>query len=234
VSRTPDDFPGKRIDEGLILLATDLLPTINGEMLYISGSGFFFKEQNNIYGPISNFDMTKQRLYEEKTFSVYTENVSNANNKNMLAILNKGGSGMIVRVTGIKIINTTSNSITGIKASFELKRINGFTGTSNVVIQSHDTFDTVPTTIIAGTGGSVLGEATTALNKWFWSTDEWGVGTLDQEGSQLSTQNTFLWEAKRGSKPYTLRENEGIMLVFRGSSSAGTHDILFEIEVATQ
>lgn len=48
--RTPDDFPGERIEEAIKLLPMSAsLPTVNGEIFYVSGSvsgsGFFFHEE---------------------------------------------------------------------------------------------------------------------------------------------------------------------------------------------
>jgi len=51
--RTPDDFPGERIDESIKLLpVSGTLPSINGEIYYvtgsITGSGFFFFEEGTL------------------------------------------------------------------------------------------------------------------------------------------------------------------------------------------
>lgn len=52
MSRTPDEFPGERIDESILLLPTGSLPTNPGEIFYasgsVSGSGFFFNEEGNV------------------------------------------------------------------------------------------------------------------------------------------------------------------------------------------
>lgn len=50
--RTPDFFPGQRLEEDLRLLATGSLPTQNGQIHYssgtVSGSGFFFMEEGTV------------------------------------------------------------------------------------------------------------------------------------------------------------------------------------------
>jgi hypothetical protein len=51
--RTPDDFPGERIDESIqLLLVSASLPSTDGEIYYVSGSvsgsGFFFHEEGVI------------------------------------------------------------------------------------------------------------------------------------------------------------------------------------------
>lgn len=49
--RTPDSFPGDRLEDVIQFYSGSNLPETPGEMLYasgsVSGSGFFFKEENN-------------------------------------------------------------------------------------------------------------------------------------------------------------------------------------------
>jgi len=51
VSRTPDRFPGTREeDEGVILEPGAVVPTTNGEIRYVTGSGFRFFEEGGEVG----------------------------------------------------------------------------------------------------------------------------------------------------------------------------------------
>jgi hypothetical protein len=43
--QTPDRFPGVREDEGIILESSATLPTVNGELRYVTGVGFRFYEE---------------------------------------------------------------------------------------------------------------------------------------------------------------------------------------------
>ena len=43
--RTPDRFPGEREDEGLLLDPGAIVPTVNGELRYVTGVGFRFYEE---------------------------------------------------------------------------------------------------------------------------------------------------------------------------------------------
>ena len=43
--RTPDRFPGEREDEGLLLDPGAVVPTVNGELRYVTGVGFRFYEE---------------------------------------------------------------------------------------------------------------------------------------------------------------------------------------------
>jgi len=57
--RTPDFFPGERIEEGILFESGSVAPGNSGELLYatgtISGSGFHFNEEGAVYGPVSSF-----------------------------------------------------------------------------------------------------------------------------------------------------------------------------------
>jgi hypothetical protein len=59
--RTPDDFPGIRIDEGISLITTGSYPDASGEIFYVSGSGtgqpgFYFNEEGVVRGLSNGLD----------------------------------------------------------------------------------------------------------------------------------------------------------------------------------
>lgn len=43
--RTPDEFPGERIEESILFLSGSILPDDVGEQTYVSGSGFRFNDE---------------------------------------------------------------------------------------------------------------------------------------------------------------------------------------------
>lgn len=57
--RTPDQFPGERIEESILFESGSTFPIRPGELFYVtgsvSGSGFFFNEENKVSGPISRY-----------------------------------------------------------------------------------------------------------------------------------------------------------------------------------
>lgn len=57
--RTPDQFPGERIEESILFESGSQFPEQSGEVLYatgtISGSGFFFNEEGVVSGPATSF-----------------------------------------------------------------------------------------------------------------------------------------------------------------------------------
>lgn len=56
--RTPDEFPGERIDESVLFISGTFVPAQNGEMAYVSGSGFKFYEEGVVksLGGLSIFE----------------------------------------------------------------------------------------------------------------------------------------------------------------------------------
>lgn len=48
--QTPDRFPGEREDEGILLDADVIYPTVNGEIRYVTGVGFRFFDEGVVTG----------------------------------------------------------------------------------------------------------------------------------------------------------------------------------------
>lgn len=47
--RTPDEFPGERIEDTILLLSGAYVPSKIGEIAYVSGSGFQFLQDDGIH-----------------------------------------------------------------------------------------------------------------------------------------------------------------------------------------
>jgi hypothetical protein len=50
MARTPDEFPGERIDDLVLIDSGTYVPSINGEFAYVSGSGFRFMDEGVLKG----------------------------------------------------------------------------------------------------------------------------------------------------------------------------------------
>lgn len=59
--QTPDRFPGVREDEGIKLAPSDTIPSVDGEIRYVAGSGFRFYDNGEIK-PIAGGSTDFQRL----------------------------------------------------------------------------------------------------------------------------------------------------------------------------
>jgi hypothetical protein len=48
--RTPDEFPGQRIEDSILFVSGSQYPISDGEVTYVSGVGFRFKEEGVVKG----------------------------------------------------------------------------------------------------------------------------------------------------------------------------------------
>lgn len=167
---------------------------------------------------------------ELPTFSVVAGNTAIANNKSMIALQNTGTS--IVRIREIWIINDRTTAVTGIAGTFEVRRIASFTGGVSLTPVAYDTIDSLPAGISVSTGATVASE-TSLLRQGVWSTDEWGPGTLDQEGLDHGLQQIEpFWKQTPNGKALTIRQGQGLHVKFATNSTAGAFNIrlVFTVE----
>ncbi len=176
---------------------------------------------------------------EENTFTVIALGVVIGNNKSMLSIYNPTGSGRTLKLREYYVRNAQTTAVTGVISDFRLLRFNGGTtapsGGTALTPQAHSTDNTLGVGIDCRTGATALGTgaveaaATAALDVMKISSDEWGPGTLDQEGSQQTISNYLPARVKRDStqQPFVIRGNEGIHLKHIVNSTAGSFDIIF-------
>jgi len=165
---------------------------------------------------------------EEKTFVIRSTSTALGNNKSMLSLLNASISSFI-QLKEVYIINVQTSAVTGIIAIFELFRFTGHSAGTLLTPQPYDTADVMDANVTARTGATITGESATSMARWLWSSDEWGPGTLDEEGHEHTFQNLLPAWAHRSpnSKAILLRPGQGIHLKHVVNSTAGTFDIVF-------
>jgi hypothetical protein len=166
------------------------------------------------------------------TFFFYSGEVNVGNNKSMASIVNGSGSGKIVCIRKISIVNITTSAVTGTVAEFELRRITSHSGGSDITTEKADTQDSLPSQITNKIGSTVSGLSTSIFMSWHKSTDDWGSGTLDVEALQTALDNVLpAYEANGEQKAITLREGEGITIKCATNTTAGLFEILIEYTV---
>jgi hypothetical protein len=172
---------------------------------------------------------------EEATFVAFAANVAIGSNKSMMSILNGNGSAVRVRIQKVALRNSTTAAITGIAANFEFRRITGHSAGTDITstgVEQHDTTQSLNGSVTVRTGATVSGEATKLLDEWRWSSDEWGPGTLDEEGAEHALQNLIpAWLPIDKTTPITLRANEGVTIKQTVNSTAGNFDVLVVFSV---
>lgn len=168
---------------------------------------------------------------EFPTFVLSATGTALGNNKSMVSLLNVDAA-KVVKVREVWIVNVATTAVTGVIATFEARRFTGHSGGSVLTPQSHDPADALDADITAKTGSVIAGESASLLWRRLWSSDEWGVGTLDTEAAQVSNQEMWpTWTPTHGQKPITLRQNNGITIKCATNTTAGTFDVIIVFTV---
>ncbi len=169
---------------------------------------------------------------EEPTFFFAATNIAVTTNKSMLSVVNQSSNAL--RIREIRLINVRTTAVTGVVGVFELRRIAGHSAGTLVVGEVADTSDSSMTASMSvRTGATVFGEGSSLLFRSLWSTDEWSPGTADTESYDHSVMQTFpLYSSDaRGTKPITLRQNQGMTLK-QTTANVGTFDVMLTFTVS--
>lgn len=166
---------------------------------------------------------------EKETYTCASVAQTIGNGKSMISLQNATGSGVVIKVNKIWIINDQTTAVTGVIGQFNLFRFTTHTAGTLLTPQTFDTADTLSGNVTCRTGATLTGTAATPFFRWLWSTDEWGTGTLDVEGSDHASQNTRPhFDSTKEGKPITLRENQGLTINQNTNSTAGSFTTIFE------
>lgn len=168
---------------------------------------------------------SKSDILSSKTFSALVVGSVIGNNKSMFSIVNASGSGVVIRIIDIRLINNQTTAITGVIGEFQINRITGHSVGTSVTPSAHDTVDTLSGLVTCRTGATVAGETVTLFQNKY-STDEWGVGAHDVESNDHILQSTkSFFDLRSYTKPVTLREGQGISLKHIVNSTAGSFSV---------
>lgn len=160
------------------------------------------------------------------TFVAVAQTIQIGNGKSMISLLNGAGSGVVVRVREIWIANAQTTAVTGIMSEFRLLRMTGHSAGTLITPQSHDTADTLNVNVTARTGATIAGAAAVNLKRWYWSSDEYGVGAQDVESEDHNMQNLNPHYIASGkTRPLTIRAGEGLTINQITNSTVGTFDL---------
>jgi hypothetical protein len=164
------------------------------------------------------------------TFRAVAQDTAIGNNKSMISLVNTTGSIVKLKIRKIYLVNSQTTAITGVISDFSLLRFTSHSGGTLITPQINDTTDTLNASITVRTGATITGEVAGALARTKYSSDEWGVGTLDVESNDHINQVLVpIYEHSNiYTKPITLNANQGIHLKHTVNSTAGTFDIIVE------
>jgi hypothetical protein len=169
------------------------------------------------------------------TYTIAATGIAFALNKSMLAVFNGAGSGQVIRVYRVWMLNNGVAAVTGGLNTMELRRLTTGSGGTPLTPVKHDSTNaSFPAQIVAATNASVTVES--LFRRWIWSTDEAtanSAATMD-ELETLPALN-LIWDvgyADTTVEPIVLREGYGLSIQCTGSNTAGSTDLFFEVTMS--
>lgn len=169
------------------------------------------------------------------TYTASFTDIPFGNNKSLATIFNGVGSGKVINIYRIVMLNNQLVAVAnGVVTTIELRRITESTGGSSVTAIKHDNNSAnLPAQVTVTTGATdTVGSDT--FRRFLWSTDEpiFTSTTLD-EWQCIPVFNT-VWDsgyAETNIDPIVCREGYGITLKSPGSNTQGQCDIFIEFTV---
>jgi len=223
--KLPAALVGGRLDENVGAWLGSTAPTVGQKAMASSVPVVMASNQSAI--PVT------QAGSSEITFTVMSLNTTLSNNKSLLSIFNPVGSGVKIKLREFYIRNPQTSAVTGVAGDFRIYRFakaTAPTGGTTVNPVKHDSSDSIVAGLDCRSGATAIGtEEADPLDRIIQSTDDWGPGTLDQEGAQQNIANYLPARAKRDAqiKAFTCNPGEGLHMKFATNSTAGTQDIIF-------
>lgn len=186
------------------------------------------------------------RPLEDPTFEVAVYSATLAAGRHLLSLWNATGGASALRVHSLSLVNVQTASVAGQVAQFGLLRatsatphsggtdISGEASPSAGGTQPRDSASPKGAWWSARTGSTVSGVSPVALKRLFWSTDEWGTGTLDVEANDHAIQTALPVWGKGGDScaPIILRQGEGLT-VRCVSGTVGAWDVYAVVSEAS-
>lgn len=155
--------------------------------------------------------------------------------KVLFSLFNGSGSGRIVRISRIWVLNNQITAVTGILENYYLYKLTGNVsgGTPTILtpIKLDSSNENIPSQIVCATGNTTNGSGD-ILMRYFFSGDEPAVGTFSMDELEQLISLNCIWNLGYGNsniQKLTIREGEGISLYQTAiASSVGTIDIFVE------
>lgn len=175
------------------------------------------------------------------SYSINTQGITWAANKNMLAIVNHTGSGVLVDVYRFWLTSLQTTAVSGGPCFLELWQctsVASFTGGTAQTFVKHDTNSAaVPATVLANSATSTSLTKNSLIRRLTFLTEEFGTSDTAMEALGFFYPIQCYWDSGYGDsniQPLRLREGEGIVL-YTPSTGGGTYvgsvDITVEMAI---
>jgi len=165
------------------------------------------------------------------TFTLYGSSIACGATKSLLALFNGVGSGVILKVKRVQVLNVQLVGVTGTTGQIELRCINANSvGTAVVPTKHVPTQASLPVQVIMNTGGTVVNQTNSVLFRTGWSNDEPSVGSGNMDEWENIPSWTTLFESVGDSllQGYVLREGFGLSVTTATTPAVGTIDVRIE------
>lgn len=161
-------------------------------------------------------------------------------NKVLFSLYNGSGSGRIVRISRIWVVNNQITAVTGVLENFSLFKLttdtSGGTPTTLTPVKLDSINEDIPAQIVCRTNNTTNGTGV-LLRRYYFSGDEPAVGTFSWDELETFFSLNCIWDVGYGNsqvQKLTLREGEGISLYQAAiASSVGNIDIFVEFLLST-
>lgn len=165
-------------------------------------------------------------LDEAPTYSAVADAVAFAANKSHIALFNATGSGVIVKIHDLRYIDLSIAAVTGVGVRFEVRKASASSAGTAITPEKWDSGDAaLPAGVTVRTGGTV-----TDGNLLF------PLGLHNDEillaGAQPTLDGQSILPKNQRTKPFTLRENEGLHVKQITSTTVGSFAwlVIFTVE----
>ena len=154
-----------------------------------------------------------------------------ANAKHMASLFNGAGSGRVLRIFRVWILNNQTAGVTGVLTTLSLRKTTAQSGgTASTPVKHDSASSNLPAQVLAATGATVTNASVNDLRKIMWSNDEPAVSSAVSDELECLVPLNCIWDSTGDDRiePITLREGEGCTLQHTGTSAVGLCDIFIE------
>jgi len=165
------------------------------------------------------------------TFTLYGASIACGATKSLLALFNGVGSGVVLKIKRVQVLNAQLTAVTGTTGQIELRGISADSAGTAVVPTKHvPTQASLPAQVVMNTGGTVVNQTNSLLFRQGWSNDEPAAGGAGMDEWENIPSWTTIFEAVGDAliQGYTLREGFGLSVTTATTPAVGTIDVRIE------
>ena len=156
-------------------------------------------------------------------------------NKVLLGFFNGVGSGRIVRLYRVWVLNNQTVAIAGALTTLELRRTTTGSGGTAITPVKHDSqSESFPAELVTSSNMSVT--TTSLLMKSIWSADEPAQGTISIDELQTIPSLNMIFDTSytdANVEPIVCREGYGVCLLTTVANATAIADVFMEVSLAS-